>query len=100
MARREGLVNDDELGPARTATRVLLATIDEGPRNSPHHIALKPRITLEAPRAFLFSLNQYLCGMARPSTSQVVHDVQIANASGKMVTVMALIDCGATSIFI
>ena len=77
---------------------MLLATIDEGA--SPHYIALKPRITLEAPRAFLSSPNQYLCGTARPSTSHVVHDVQIANASGKMVTVMALIDCGATSIFI
>ena len=79
---------------------MLLATIDEGPRSSPHNIALKLRITLEAPRAFLSSPNQYLCGTARPSTSHVVHDVQIANASGRMVTVMALIDCGATSIFI
>ena len=77
---------------------MLLATIDEGA--SPHNIALKPRITLEAPRAFLSSPNQYLCGTARPSTSHVVHDVRIANASGKMVTVMALINCGATSIFI
>ena len=77
---------------------MLLATIDEG--SSPHYIALKPHITLEAPRAFLSSPNQYLCGTARPPISHVVHDVQIANASCKMVTVMALIDCGATSIFI
>ena len=77
---------------------MLLATIDEGA--SPHYIALKPRITQEALRAFLSSPNQYLYGMARPSTSHVVHNVQIANASSKMVTVMALINCGATSIFI
>ena len=50
-------MDDDELGLARTAMRVLLATIDEGPRSSPHHIALKLRITLEAPRAFLSSPN-------------------------------------------
>ena len=98
LARREGLVDNDAWGLARTATRVLLATIDEGA--SPHYIALKPRIMLEEPRAFLSSPNQYLYGTARPSTSHVVHDVRIANASGKMVTVMALIDCGATSIFI
>ena len=80
------------------ATWVLLTTIDEGA--SPHYITLKPHIALEAPRTFLSSPNQYLCGTARPSTSHVVHDMQIANPSGKMVTVMVLIDCGATSIFI
>ena len=77
---------------------MLLATIDEGA--SPHYIALKLRIMLEVPSTFLFSPNRYLCGTARPSTSQVVHDVQIANTSGKMIIDMVLIDCGATSIFI
>lgn len=90
------MVDDDELGLARTATRALLATIDE--RTSPHRIALKPRVILEAPYAYLSS--QYLCGTARPSTSHVIHDVQIADSTGKMVTVRALIDCGATSIFV
>ena len=80
------------------ATQVLLATIDEGA--SPHYLALKPYITLEAARVFLSSPNQYLCDIARPSISHVVHDVQIANVSGKMVTIMALIDCGTTSNFI
>ena len=59
--------------------------------------ALKARVVLET-SAFLSS--QYLCGTDRPSTSHVVHEVQIRDADGSMRTVRALIDCGASSLFI
>ena len=90
------MIDDDELGLARLATRALLATIDE--KTSPHRIALKPRVILEAPKAFFSS--QYLCGTAKPATSHVVHDVKITDCDGGITTVRALIDCGATSILV
>ena len=59
--------------------------------------ALKARVVLET-SAFLSS--QYLCGNTQPSTSHVVHEVRIRDADGYTRTVDALIDCGATSLFI
>ena len=60
-------------------------------------LALKARVVLET-SAHLSS--QYLCGTARPSTSHVVHDVQIRDIDGSMRTIKALVDCGASSLFI
>jgi hypothetical protein len=75
-------------------TRALLATIDE---IQPHRLALKSRVILEPPRA-LFS-SQYLCGTEKPDSSHIVHEVQIRDRHGEIQRVRALIDCGATSIF-
>jgi len=63
----------------------------------PHRIALKSRVLLESPKALMSS--QYLCGTTTPDTSHIVHDVFIRDGSGEMQRVRALIDCGATSIF-
>src|SRR6266705_2281278 len=62
-----------------------------------HRFALKTHIIL-ATSACLAS--QYLSGTARPSMSHVTQKVQIRNADGYMRMVKALIDCGATSLFI
>jgi len=74
--------------------QALMATMDS---LQPHRIALKSRVVLESPKALMSS--QYLCGTSRPDTSHIVHDVFIRDGSGQMQSVRALINCGATSIF-
>jgi hypothetical protein len=45
--------------------------------------------------------SQYLCGTERPDSAHIVHhEVLVRNIHGNMQQVKALIDCGATSIFI
>jgi len=44
--------------------------------------------------------SQYLCGTERPDSAHIVHEVLVQNIHGNMQRVKALIDCGATSIFI
>lgn len=68
-------------------------------KSSPHQMRLKPRIALEASLATA-SLSQYLCGTAHPDSEHVVCDVKIRDARGQLKTARALIDCGATSIFV
>ena len=43
--------------------------------------------------------SKYLCGTARPDSSHIVHEVQIQDQQGELQRIRALIDCGATSIF-
>jgi hypothetical protein len=71
-----------------------MATMDS---IQPHRIALKSRVLLESPKALMSS--QYLCGTSRPDTSHIVHDVFTRDGCGETQRVRALIDCGATSIF-
>jgi hypothetical protein len=71
-----------------------MATMDS---KQPHPIALKSRVLLESPKALMSS--QYICGTFRPDTSHSIHDVSISDGNGEMQRVRALIDCGATSIF-
>jgi len=58
---------------------------------------LKSRVLMESPKAHMSS--QYLCGTSRPDTSHTIQEVFIRDGSGEMQRVRALIDCGATSIF-
>jgi hypothetical protein len=44
--------------------------------------------------------SQYLCGTERPDSAHIVHEVLVRNIHGNMQRVKALLDCGATSIFI
>jgi hypothetical protein len=83
-----------ELGMEKLGAQALMATLDEV---QPHQISLKSRVVLESPRARL--LSQYLCGTETPDSSHIIHEVQIRDRNGKMQRVRALIDCGATSIF-
>src|SRR5258705_6230940 len=75
--------------------RSLLATIDE--KQSTRPISLQPNIVMEK-SAHMSS--QYLCGTSRPHTSHVVHEIKVLDAEGRMQYIRALIDCGASSIFI
>jgi hypothetical protein len=62
-----------------------------------HWNALKATLLLSSPKAHMSS--QYLCGRARPDTSNNIHEVFIRDDSGEMQRVRAVIDCGETSIF-
>ena len=44
-------------------------------------------------------LGQYLCGTDTPDLAHIIHEVLIRDRIGEMQRVRALIDCGATSIF-
>jgi len=44
--------------------------------------------------------SQYLCGTERLDSAHIIHEVLVRNIHGNMQRVKALIDCGATSIFI
>jgi len=74
--------------------QTLMATMDS---IQPHRIALKSRVLMESPKAHMSS--QYLCGTSRRDTSHIIHEVFIRDGNGEMQRVRALIDCGATSIF-
>jgi hypothetical protein len=71
-----------------------MATMDS---IQPHQISLKSMVLLESPKALMPS--QYLCGTSRPDMSHIIHDVLLRDGSGEMQQVRAVIDCGATSIF-
>jgi hypothetical protein len=43
--------------------------------------------------------SQYLCGTETTDSANIIHEVQIRVRHGEMQQVRALIDCGATSIF-
>jgi len=72
-----------------------MATLEE---IQPHRISQKPRVFSESSNALMSS--QYFCGKARPDSSHNVPDVQIRDQHREMQRIRALIDCGATSIFI
>jgi hypothetical protein len=74
--------------------QTLMATMDS---IQPHRIAFQSRVLMESPKALMSS--QYICGTSRLDTSHIVHDVLIRDGSGEMQRMRALIDCGATSIF-
>jgi len=44
-------------------------------------------------------LSQYLCGTETPDSAHIIHEIQIRDKHGEMQRVRALIDCGATSVF-
>jgi len=83
-----------ELGMEKLGAQALMATLDEV---QPHRISLKSRVVLESPRARM--LSQCLCGTETPDSAHIIHEVQIRDRNGEMQRVRALIDCGATSIF-
>jgi len=83
-----------ELGMEEVGAQALMATLDEV---QPHQISLTSRVVLESPRATM--LSQYLCGTETPDSAHIIHEVQIRDRNGKMQRIRALIDCGATSIF-
>ena len=95
-----GMLDDMELRMEKLGMQALMAPLDEV---QPHRISLKSRVVLESPRARRVS--QYLCGTEIPDSAQIVHKeqivhkVQIQERNGEMQRVWALIDCGATSIF-
>jgi len=70
-----------------------MATLDE---IQPHWIALKLRVNLEE-RAQMSS--QYLYGTERSDSTHIIHELRVRDIHGNMNRVRALIDCGATSIF-
>jgi hypothetical protein len=78
----------------KLGAQALMATLDEV---QPHRISLKSRFVLERRRARM--LSQYLCGTEIPDSAHIVHEVQIRDRNGEMQRFWALIDCGATSIF-
>jgi len=43
--------------------------------------------------------SRYLCGTSRLDTSHIIHEVFIRDGNGEMQRTLALIDSGATSIF-
>jgi len=88
-------VNDAELGIVKRAIGALMATLDEV---RPHRVALRSAVILESPRAVMSS--QYLCGTTSPDMAHLMHEVEVRDAQGEMQRVQALIDCGATSIFL
>ena len=87
-------MDESELELGKVGSQALMATLDE---KRPHRIALKSRVTLESPRAKM--LSQYLCGTETPDSTYIIHEIQIRDKQGDMQPVRALIDCGATSIF-
>jgi len=87
-------VDDAELGIENLGAWALMATLDEF---KPHRVALKSRVIPESPRAVMS--REYLCGTTKPDTAHIVHEVKVRDAYGKMQRVRALIDRGATSIF-
>jgi len=88
-------MDERELGLQSLGTRALMATLKE---IQPHRISLRPRVVSESPKALTSS--QYLFGTARPDSSHIVQEVQIRDQHGQLQRIRALIDCGATSIFI
>jgi hypothetical protein len=82
-----------ELG--QVGSQALMAKLDE---IRPHRIALYLRVILESPRAQM--LSQYLCGTETPDSAHIIHEIQIRDIDGEMQRVRALIECGATSIFL
>jgi len=67
---------------------------------TPHRTRLKPRIALEASSSTANLSSQYLCRTAKPDSEHVVCNIRLKDARGHLKTVRALIDCGATSIFV
>jgi len=84
----------NELGLERIGMRSLMATLDE---IQPQWIAKNLRVILEPPPAPMSS--QYLCGPRKPDTSHTVHELYVRDVHGDRQCIRALIDCGATSIF-
>jgi hypothetical protein len=72
-----------------------MATLDE---IRPHRIALKSRVILESPRAQM--LSQYLGSTETPDSAVIIDEIQTRDKHGQMQRIRALIDCGATSIFV
>jgi len=93
LARQERF-DEAELELKRLAMQTLIAMMDS---IQPHRIALKSRVLLERPKAHMSS--EHLCGTSRPDTFHIIHEVFIRDGNGEMQRVRALIDCGATSIF-
>ena len=83
-----------ELGMEKLGVQAPMANLDEV---QPHRISPKSRVVLGSPRGRM--LSQYLCGTEIPDSAHIVHKVQIPDRFGQMERVRALIDCGATSIF-
>jgi len=94
LARQEWF-DEAELGLERLAMQTLMATMDS---IQSHRIASKSWVLMESPKAHRSC--QYLGGTSRPDTSHIVHEVFIGDGSGEMQRVRALMDCGATSIFL
>ena len=67
---------------------------------SPHRMRLKPRIALEVSSFNADLSSQYLCGTDKPDSQHVVCYIRIKDSKGRTKVIRALIDCGATSIFI
>jgi len=65
-----------------------------------HRMRLKPRIALEVSSSNADLSSQYLCGTAKPDSQHVVCEILVMDARGRWKTVRALIDCGATSVFV
>ena len=84
----------NELGLEMIRMRSLMATLDE---IQPHRIAMKSRVILKPPPALMSS--QYLCGTTKPDTSHIVHEHYVRDVHAERQRIRALIDCGATSIF-
>jgi len=84
-----------ELGLQRLAMQTWMAKSNS---IQPHRITLKSRVALESPQAHMSC--KYLCGTSRLDMSHIIHVVFIRDGSEDMQRGWALIDCGATIIFI
>ena len=58
---------------------------------------MKSRVILEPPPAHMSS--RYLCGTTKPDMSHIVHELYVRDVHGERQRIRALIDCGATTIF-
>jgi hypothetical protein len=87
-------MNEQELGLQSLGTRALMAT---SVGIQPHWISPRPIVVLESPKALISS--QYLCGTAKDDSLHIVDKVQIRDLHRELQLIRALIDCGATRIF-
>jgi len=74
--------------------QTLMATLDEV---QSHRISPNSRDVLEILRARIVC--RYLCNTETPDSACIIHNVQIPDRHGDMKRIQALIDCGATRIF-
>jgi len=88
-------VDKSELELGKVGSQALMAPFDE---IQPHQIVPKSSLILESPRAQM--LSQYLCGTETPDSAHITHEIQTRDKHREMQRIRALIDCGATSIFI
>jgi hypothetical protein len=78
-------------------SRAYIAGVDTK-KFQPYGAKQKPTVVLQAPRAYLSS--QYLCAADSRKQEHIVLEVIVTDSRGHLRSIRALVDCGATSIFV